>query len=93
METGKTGKEIIVKIELPQLEEIIRDQINEVLSCKDDAKSDFVSVKKASEYLGVTEQSLYSYVKQNKLKQYKSRSGKLYFSVKDLREFIGINEQ
>ena len=48
----------------------------------------FLTVDEASQYLGISKSTLYSYKSQGLIPHYKLQNRKLYFKVEDLDEFI-----
>ena len=51
----------------------------------------FLSIKDASEYLNVSQRTMYGYVKDGLIGHYKPADGKIYFSVQDLNRYV-LNE-
>jgi excisionase family DNA binding protein len=51
----------------------------------------FLTLREAASYLDVSERTIYGYISQKKLSHYKPVDGKIYFSIRDLNEFI-MNE-
>lgn len=55
---------------------------------KESKKAPFISLAEASEYLGLSKATLYSYTHKKVLPFYKLRGRKIYFTRKDLDNFI-----
>ena len=55
-------------------------------------KKPFLSIDEASQYLGISKNTLYSYTSKGILPFYKMQRRKIYFRIEDIDEFV-LNEK
>ncbi len=69
-----------------KLEEI-STKLDHLITIKSQHKS-YLSLDEASQYLGISKNTLYAYSQKGIIPHYKPRGRKLYFKVSDLDKFI-----
>jgi len=69
----------------------ITDKLSEIRNMLIDNKKPFLSIDEASQYLGISKNTLYGYTSKGILPFYKMQGRKIYFRIRDIDEFV-LNE-
>jgi excisionase family DNA binding protein len=68
--------------------QLILDKIEELKALIRKRKKPFLTIQEASEYLGISKNTLYGYSSKGILPFYKIRNRKIYFRISDLNKFV-----
>ena len=70
------------------MNEIITEQLNRIERAVLNREKPFMGIHEASQYIGVSVNTLYAYVSRGVIAYYKLHGRRLYFAVEDLDNFI-----
>ncbi len=68
--------------------QLILDRIDELQNLLRKKRKPFLTIQEASEYLGISKNTLYGYTSKGILPFYKLRNRKIYFKISDLNNFV-----
>ena len=80
------------KIQSKNLSQLILEKLDKLKKILLKKEKPFLTIDEASEYIGLSKNTIYSYTSKNILKHYKLQGRKLYFRIQDLDNFI-LNEK
>lgn len=71
-----------------QINQEILSKLDSLQKALIDKEKPFLTIDEASEYLGISKNTLYGYTSKNIIPFYKIQGRKLYFKIDDLNKFI-----
>ncbi len=71
-----------------QFNQIILEKLDSIQKTLVEKEKPFLSIDQASEYLGISKNTLYGYTSKGILPFYKPQNRKIFFRIEDLNQFV-----